>query len=269
MDAGSAPARSVIRLLGVPFRPVSMPSLMLHLGRWIENRTGAYVCAVCASSLVDASRDPRFLDALVHSDVNLPDGAPVAWALSALMGSRQERLAGPSVMEEVLHQAHERGYRVALYGSTPEIQAAVVERIERECPSATVALALSPPFRTLGRDEEDALVEDLRASRPDLVLVSLGAPKQEIWMHRHAAQLGVPAIGVGAAFEYHTGAIRRAPPCMQRMGFEWSYRLMQQPRRMAYRFGRTLPVFAWRASLQIVSHRLRGLVSRRENRRIA
>lgn len=242
-----------VELLGVPFRPVSMASFLSQLERWIATGQGAYACAVCASSLVDASRNPAFLDALEHADANLPDGAPVAWALSALFGRRQERLAGPTVMREVLELASLRGYRVLLFGSTPELQAALANRIRMEFPGAPVAACISPPFRPLSREEDAAMVRRIHDSRPDIVLVSLGAPKQELWMRRHAAVLGIPAIGVGAAFEYNIGAIRRAPQWMQKSGLEWAFRLGQQPRRMGYRFASTLPLFALRATSQVIS----------------
>jgi N-acetylglucosaminyldiphosphoundecaprenol N-acetyl-beta-D-mannosaminyltransferase len=156
-------------------------------------------------------------------------------------------------MTEVLHLAALRGYRVLLYGSTPEIQAALVSRVQRECPTVTFADCISPPFRELSSGEEDALARRIRQSRPDVVLVGLGAPKQELWMRRHARELGAPAIGVGAAFEFHIGAIRRAPHWMQKFGLEWAYRLAQQPRRTGYRFASTLPLFAWRATVQVAS----------------
>ena len=238
------------------FRPVSMASFLSQLEWWIASGQGAYACAVCASSLIEASRSPALLDALVHADTNLPDGAPVAWALSILRGHRQERLAGPTVMLEVLRLASRRGYRVLLFGSTPEIQKALANRIRIDFPGAAIAACIAPPFRSLSPEEDGALVRRIHDSRPDIVLVSLGAPKQELWMRRHAATLGIPAIGVGAAFEFCIGAIRRAPQWMQRSGLEWAFRLVQQPRRVGYRFASTLPLFAWRATLQVLSKRL-------------
>lgn len=246
----SSPA---VELLGVPFRPVSMASFLSQLERWIATGQGAYACAVCATSLIEASRNLAFLDALQHADINLPDGAPVAWALSALYGRRQERLAGPTVMGEVLQLASLRGYRVLLFGSTPEVQAALACRIRNEYPGATVAACISPPFRLLSREEDGEFVRRIRDSRPDIVLVSLGAPKQELWMRRCDAVLGIPAIGVGAAFEYHIGAIKRAPRWMQKSGLEWAFRLVQQPRRTGYRLASGLPLFVLRATSQVLS----------------
>jgi len=248
---------SPVELLGVPFQPVSMASFLDELDTWIAKGQGAYVCAVCATSLIEASRNPALLDALWQADVNLPDGAPVAWALSALYRHRQDRLAGPTAMVEILGLASRRGYRVLLFGSTPEIQRRLSSRIRMEFPGVMLAGCISPPFRRLSREEDAEVMRQVHEARPDVVLVSLGAPKQEVWMRQHAADLGVPAVGVGAAFEFHVGAIKRAPRWMQKSGLEWAFRLVQQPRRMGYRFASTLPLFAVRASSQIVRERLR------------
>jgi N-acetylglucosaminyldiphosphoundecaprenol N-acetyl-beta-D-mannosaminyltransferase len=239
-------------ILGVPFLTLSLEALLSRLDTWIATRRPVYICAVCASSLIEASRDPEFLSALCAADLNLPDGAPVAWTLSRLSGVRQERLAGPSVMLRLLELASDRGYKVLLYGSTPGIQAAVVSRIARDYPRVVVAGTISPPFRSLTDDEDRGICRRIRESSADLVLVSLGAPKQEIWMRDHRETLAIPLFGVGAAFEFYVGRIRRAPLWMQRAGLEWSYRLLQQPRRVGRRFATTLPVFAWRVARQLV-----------------
>jgi N-acetylglucosaminyldiphosphoundecaprenol N-acetyl-beta-D-mannosaminyltransferase len=233
-----------------------MGSFLSELECWIATGQGAYACAVCATSLIEASRNPALLDALRHAAINLPDGVPVAWTLSALYGRRQERLAGPTAMMAVLELASSRGYRVLLFGSTPEVQAALADRIRIEFPGATVADCIAPPFRPLSSAEDSAIIRRIRDKSPDIVLVSLGAPKQELWMRRHASVLGIPAIGVGAAFEYYVGVIRRAPQWMQRSGLEWAFRLVQQPRSLGYRFASTLPLFALRATAQVISRSL-------------
>lgn len=254
---GELDSSPTVELLGVPFRPVSTESLVAEIEGWVAARRGAYVCAVCAHSLVEASGNPEFMRALLRADINLPDGMPVAWALTRLMGRRQERLAGPAAMLTLLELAHLRHLRVLLYGSTPGVQRSVAELISQDYPGTVLADCISPPYRPLSESEDAAMCNRIRKAKPDVILVSLGAPKQEVWMSRHRDVLGAPAVGVGAAFEYNIGMISRAPRWMQRAGLEWSYRLVQQPRRVGLKMASTFPVFAWRTLGQLARDELR------------
>lgn len=241
-----------ILVQGVPFKPSTISSFLTWLDSVVRDRRGAYVCQVNASSVVQASRDPAFMRALRHADVCLPDGAPIAWAVSWLTRSPQSRLAGPDVMLEVLRHARERGYRVLLYGSTDETLERLRKRLRAAYPGLLLVDAISPPFRALTAAEEVVMCHRLRRARPDLVLVGLGAPKQELWMQAHRKELGALLLGVGAAFDFHSGQVRRAPRLLQRVGLEWAHRLIQEPRRLWKRYATTLPVFAWRLLKQVV-----------------
>lgn len=251
-----------VDLLGVPFTPVTMDDVFSELESCLSRRRGAYVCAVCATTIVDASKDAVLMRALTEADINLPDGAPVAWAISRLTGHSQSRLAGPNVMLDVLAYMDPRAQRVVLYGSTETVLKQLSDRIGVEYPGVVIAAAISPPFHELAPEEDEAFCERIRASRPAVVLVGLGEPKQEKWMHAHCADLNSLLIGVGAAFEYNAGLMRRAPTWVQDAGFEWLYRLVHQPRRTGSRFARTLPVFAWRLGLQLSHQVIRNILQR-------
>lgn len=242
---------------GVPFRPLTLTGFLTWLDERVAEHQGAYACAVNASSVVQASRDPAFMQALRGSDVNLPDGTPVAWAVSWLAHVRQPRLPGPDMMLEVLGRARERGYRVVLYGSTEATLERLQERLRAAYPGLAIVDAISPPFRDLTADEEAATNDRIRRARPDVLFVGLGAPKQEIWMQAHCRQLGTVLFGVGAAFDFHAGLVRRAPPLLQRAGLEWAHRLAQEPGRLWKRYATTLPVFAWRLLKQVLCRRAR------------
>jgi len=246
-----------VTVLGVPFRPLSAAALLAWMDSCIAEHRGAYVCAVNASSVVQCSSDPRFLQALKEADVNLPDGAPVAWAVSQLARRRQPRLAGPSVMLMMLGRAQARGYRVLLYGSTDQVVGLLQKKLEARYPGLAIVDAISPPFRPLTDSEDAELCDRIRRARPDIVFVGLGAPRQEMWMRAHRDALDAVLVGVGAAFDFHAGVVRRAPPLMQRLGLEWLYRLLQEPRRLWKRYATTLPVFVWRVSRQLASERIK------------
>jgi N-acetylglucosaminyldiphosphoundecaprenol N-acetyl-beta-D-mannosaminyltransferase len=243
-------------LLGVPFLPQSAASFLDWLDSRIAEHRGAYVCAVNSSSMVQLSSDPRLLEALKTADVNLPDGAPVAWAVSRLAHRHQPRLAGPAIMLAMLGRAQAKGYRVLLYGSTDRVLQLLQDRLQARYPGLAVVDAISPPFRSLTDAEDADLRERIRRAKPDVVFVGLGAPRQEMWMLAHRDSFDAVLVGVGAAFDFHAGVIRRAPPLMQRLGLEWFHRLMQEPRRLWKRYATTLPVFAWRVGRQLLSERL-------------
>jgi N-acetylglucosaminyldiphosphoundecaprenol N-acetyl-beta-D-mannosaminyltransferase len=255
----SVPAGDVIQVsvLGVPFRPLSEDSFLAWVDECVAQHRGAYVSAVNASSVVQSATDPAFAQALRDSDVNLPDGTPVAWAVSKLARFRQARLPGPAMMLLMLGRAQARGHRVLFYGSTDPVLELLQQRMKARFPDLTIVDAISPPFRPLSRSEDEQLCERIREGRPDIVFVGLGAPKQELWMRAHRNSIGAVLVGVGAAFDFHAGVIRRAPPWIQRLGLEWLFRLVQEPRRLWRRYATTLPVFVWRVSRQLVSQRVK------------
>ena len=249
---GRSERRDTCDVLGVPFARIDMDGVIETTLHWVRERRSAYVCAVCASSIEDSRRDPLFAEALQSADLNLPDGAPVAWGMSALGVHGQERLSGPSVMVSVLEAAERHGLRVLLYGSTDEILDLLSVRLSAQYPALHLVGAISPPFRALTYDEDERMIEYIDRLCPDVTFVALGAPRQEQWMLAHRGRVPGVMFGVGAAFEYNAGLIRRAPAVMQSMGLEWAFRLAQQPRRMFVRFARTLPAFAMRLTSQVV-----------------
>ncbi len=203
-----------ISVLGVPFRLLSVDSFLAWVDECVAQHRGAYVSAVNASSVVQSMTDQEFAQALRESDVNLPDGTPVAWAISRLARHRQPRLPGPAVMLHMLGRAQARGHRVLFYGSTDHVLQLLQRQMKALFPGLAIAGAISPPFRPLSRSEDDRLCEQMRGARPDIVLIGLGAPKQEIWMHAHRDSLEAVLVGVGAAFDFHAGVVRRAPAWM-------------------------------------------------------
>lgn len=243
----------------MPFSPIRMESLLAWLDSQIAQRQAAYVCAVNTSCLVQASRDAAFLQALREADMNVPDGAPVAWAVGRLGRTSQPRLDGPSVMTAALSRAQARNYRVLLYGSSEEVLRRLRRRLAAHYPDLAVADAISPPFRPLTRSEDTAMSQRIRNAAPDMILVGLGAPKQEIWMHEHRDAFDAVMIGVGAAFDFHAGVIKRAPPSLQGLGLEWAYRLAQEPRRLWRRYATTLPEFVVRLACQLALQHQRRL----------
>lgn len=159
-------------------------------------------------------------------------------------------------MTRLFELGEQDGLTHYLFGSTPAVLDALQVSLREQHPHARIVGAVSPPFGKVSDDRALQDVEDIRRAGPDLVWCGLGAPKQELWMNRYASLLAPAiAVGVGAAFDFHAGAKRRAPVWMQRSGLEWAHRLGSEPRRLAGRYLRTNSEFLVRAALEIASSR--------------
>lgn len=216
------------------------------------------VCFTNAHSLVTARQDAALARALAGAQMCLPDGAPVAWLLGRVLGHAQPRVSGPDLMWAYLEQAAATGEAVFLYGGSPSTLAALQDRLGRALPALRIAGAVSPPFRPLQADEDQAMVESINASGARTVWVGLGCPKQELWMHEHLGRIRPVMLGVGAAFDFHAGSLARAPRWMQAAGLEWLHRLLQEPRRLWRRYLHTNAAFVGAAAAQLLKRRPAG-----------
>ena len=189
--------------------------------------TGGYVCLCNVHVLTLALRNADLHAALTHAWKRYPDGAPVAWLQRRAGRATAHRIGGPDLMPRVIDLGRERGLRHYLLGSTDEVLSEVHTAVEAAYPGAEVVGRHSPPFDGTGHREA---LDAIRAARPDVVWCALGAPKQEVWMHRSAPLLpGILLVGVGAAFDFIAGSRTRAPKWMQHTGFEWLHRLASEP----------------------------------------
>jgi N-acetylglucosaminyldiphosphoundecaprenol N-acetyl-beta-D-mannosaminyltransferase len=219
---------------------------------------GGYVCLCNVHVLVSAQRNRALRSALREAKFVFADGQPVAWLQRRHGVATAARVAGPDLMSEVLDRGRDFGLRHFLYGSTPDVVDGLAERLAEEHPGLELAGAIAPPFG-IERADEIADLARIRATRPDVVWCALGAPKQELWMHRAARALS-PAlvIGVGAAFDFLAESKTRAPEWMQRSGLEWFHRLASEPRRLAGRYVRTNSEFVVRAGFELARGALRA-----------
>ena len=244
-----------MRVLGVPLAVASLNADGDAVIASTLAGASAYVCAVNVHSTMEASRDAELMHALQCADLNVPDGVPIVWGMRALGAPEQTRVFGPTLMWEVCRRAAESDIPIALYGSTDETLAALQVTLAQAFPGLRIADAISPAFRPLTDEEDAVMVARLNASGARIVFVGLGAPKQEKWMAQHRGRVQAVMLGVGAAFDYHAGNIRRAPVWMQHAGLEWLYRLIQEPRRLWRRYLFNNPAFLIRLGVQILRER--------------
>ncbi|MDX1622635.1 MAG: WecB/TagA/CpsF family glycosyltransferase [Gemmatimonadota bacterium] len=236
--------------------PVDMEAALRRIEGWIAGREPNYVCVSGVHGVMESQRDPELRTIHNRAGMVTPDGMPLVW-LSRLAGFREvERVYGPDLMLACCERSVERGWRHFLYGGAEGVPELLTERLEERFPGIEIAGAYSPPFRPLTEEEDAAVVERIDAANPDIVWVGLGTPKQERWMDAHVGRLGAPVlIGVGAAFDFHTGRKRQAPGWMQRAGLEWLYRLLSEPRRLGRRYCVNNPLFVWSVLLQVLGVR--------------
>jgi N-acetylglucosaminyldiphosphoundecaprenol N-acetyl-beta-D-mannosaminyltransferase len=220
-------------------------------------RDAAMVISVCnVHSVMSARSDPKLAAALNGSDIATPDGVPLVWALRWTANPEQERVYGPDLMRFALVDEDGRQWRHYLYGSTDNTLTALVDSITTIAPNAQIVGRTAPPFRPLSDDEQEQHLEAIRDSGADVVWVGLGMPKQELWMYSVQKQLpGVALIGVGAAFDFLAGNVKEAPGWMQRVGLEWLYRLLKEPRRLWRRYAWNNPAFVVLLARQILTNR--------------
>ena len=247
-----AEVRRTDRVIGVSIDVLGWDQAVARIAAWGMQRASRVVCICNVHSVVTARQDPAFAQALEQADLATPDGAPVAWMLRRLGHAGQARINGPDLMWRCCADAAARGLSVYLYGGTDEVLARLQQRLRAAFPGLQIAGAASPPFRALTADEDAAAVAAINASGAGVVWVSLGCPKQELWMHAHRGRVQAVMVGVGAAFDYHAGTMPRAPLWMQQAGLEWLHRLGSEPRRLWRRYLVTNTLFVLAAARQLL-----------------
>jgi N-acetylglucosaminyldiphosphoundecaprenol N-acetyl-beta-D-mannosaminyltransferase len=203
----------------------------------VRRGAGGCVFTPNVDHVVLADEDDEFRAGYARASLSLADGQPIVWA-SRLVGlPLPEKVSGSDLVWPLMEWAARERWRVYLLGGAPGVAAEVAERFRREL-GVDVVGTDSPVVSVAGPDAEtDAALDRLRAARPDLVLVALGSPKQERWIHRNLERLAPAlAIGVGASLDFLAGRARRSPRWVSRMGMEWLYRLAHEPRRLAGRY---------------------------------
>ena len=227
-------------LLGSRIDSLSWEQALSRITGWAQSGgsdASRIVCVCNVHSLVTARRDPALRTALHDADLCVPDGAPLAWLMRRQGWPEQQRISGPELMQLLLSEAERLQLPVYLLGGTFDTLQKLRARLRNKLPRLLLAGQYSPPFRELSNEDNRQILRMIETSGARLVFVGLGCPKQEKWMAQQRGKLPAVMIGVGAAFDYHAGTLRRAPPAWQHAGLEWLYRLAMEPVRL---FGRYL-----------------------------
>jgi N-acetylglucosaminyldiphosphoundecaprenol N-acetyl-beta-D-mannosaminyltransferase len=204
-----------------------------------------FTVAVCpVHSVMEGNADRAFAAVLNHMDLAVPDGQPVRWTMRWTgQAALEERVYGPTLMLHVLAGAEKRGLPVFFYGSRQRTLELLRARMLERFPALEIAGMAEGLYRNGTEKEREENARRIASSGAKVVFCGLGCPRQEWWMFHQRDAIGVPLIGVGAAFDFHAGLVKQAPPWMQRRGLEWAFRLSREPRRLLGRYASSNPAF--------------------------
>lgn len=213
----------------------------------IQQHKSAYIVAANVHVVMTAHWDRRYRQVLAHAEIVTPDGMPLVWGLRSLGMKQQHRVYGPDLMLAWCDRAATENFSIYLFGATTETLQQLEQNLKLRFPNLAIAGKHAPPYFELDApDFEQQLAADIRLiaqSGADVVLVALGCPKQEFWMNYAQPSLTAVMIGVGAAFDFHSGQVAQAPRWMMAIGLEWLYRLTQEPMRLWQRYLINNPYF--------------------------
>jgi N-acetylglucosaminyldiphosphoundecaprenol N-acetyl-beta-D-mannosaminyltransferase len=232
--------RRLLVVLGVPIDDLTMEEALDRLEVFIRQgrQTGKchQVATVNADFVIKSLRDPELRYLLQDADMATADGMPLVWGARLLGVPLAGRVTGADLVPALAARAAEKGYSLFLLGAGPGVAARAAQVLKEQHPGLQIAGVLSPPYGSV-LEMSPQVAEEIRKADPDVVLVAFGNPKQEKWIGMYGRDLGAPVmIGVGGTLDFIAGSMRRAPDWMQRLGLEWLYRLLQEPRRLWRRY---------------------------------
>jgi N-acetylglucosaminyldiphosphoundecaprenol N-acetyl-beta-D-mannosaminyltransferase len=239
-------------VIGFPVASAAFEQQVEAILHWSKRNLSKVVCVANVHMLTEASWDTRLADVLQSADLVTPDGMPLVWMIQLLKRAPQDRVAGLDLMLAVCKQAEADGVGVFFLGSEEGILAKMRLRLNQEFPNLRLLGMESLPFRPLTAAEDAAVIDQVNQSGAGIVFLSLGCPKQELWMAQHQGQIKAVMVGIGGVFPLYAGIYRRAPAALRASGLEWLYRLVQEPRRLWGRYSRTIPPFMWMALQQLL-----------------
>ena len=224
------------KILGTNINVTNMDDTIGYLFSHLEEMRGQYICVSNVHTTVMAYRDPEYQNVQNSAAMALPDGQPLSMVSRRRGYKDARRVPGPDLMPEIIERGIKHGFRHYFYGSSDETLSRLKEQLLKSFPDMQIAGMYAPPFRSLTVAEDEDVINQINDTHPDFVWVALGAPKQEKWMYEHREKINGIMLGVGAAFDFTAGTVKRAPMWMQKACLEWLYRIGQDPKRLMPRY---------------------------------
>jgi N-acetylglucosaminyldiphosphoundecaprenol N-acetyl-beta-D-mannosaminyltransferase len=243
-------------ILDIPICNLSFDRQIDAIVNWARDRQSKMVCVANVHMLIEARQNSDLAKVLRHAALVTPDGIPLVWMLK-LMGAKQaQRVAGMDILLATCQRAAQAQISIFLLGSTPDVLGKIHQRLTTEFPRLKIAGTNSPSFGSIDPTVDLNTIQIINNSGAGIVFVALGCPKQELWMAKYQDKIQAVTIGIGGVFPVYAGTLKHAPKFIRSAGFEWLFRLIQEPRRLWKRYASTIPIFIWLALKQIVKNKV-------------
>lgn len=230
-------------IIGLNINIGSYLEALYHVMQYAQSRTSGYVCFANVHMIIEAHKHAEFKKLVNNSTFTFADGMPLVFALKKLNNIIQERIAGIDFMHDAIKECERKKLSVFIFGSTKLVLDSLMEALLKQYPDLLIGGSASPPFKELTESENMNYIHQINSSGANLILVSLGCPKQETWMSKYSNHIDGILLGVGAAFEIHANLKDRAPLWLQKIGLEWFFRFIQEPGRLGKRYFQTNSLF--------------------------
>ncbi len=224
-----------VKILNLEINKEPLPIILNRISTLLTNGEKFYVCVPNAFVAVQANHDPELLNIINNAHIVIPDGMPLVWYSKTFKSKLPARIDGFKFFYEFSKLANQKGYSYYFLGAESEdILIRIKERLDKEFKNIEVKGLYCPPFmENFSNEVNDLIVEKINRAKPDILWVGLSAPKQEKWIYENFGKLDIKmAAGIGAVFNFYSGAVKRAPIWMQRVGLEWLFRAFSEPKRL-------------------------------------
>jgi N-acetylglucosaminyldiphosphoundecaprenol N-acetyl-beta-D-mannosaminyltransferase len=244
-----------VSIWDVPFARVTMQGSLDFIDRWVNAHRrravpSGYTVTANLHYVMLHHEHPRISEVTRAASLIVADGMPIVWRSKLGSKALPERVAGADMIYDIARLSAAKGYRLFLFGAAEGVAQQAAERLTQLFPGLQIAGSYTPPFRALSETEELEMIQQIRDTQPDIVLVALGQPKGELWVLDHYQRINAAMmIQVGASFDFIIGKVHRAPKLFQTIGLEWLYRALSEPKRLVPRYAqnfRFLAQMIWR-----------------------
>jgi N-acetylglucosaminyldiphosphoundecaprenol N-acetyl-beta-D-mannosaminyltransferase len=233
-----------IRFLNIDIDNISMEETITKIEELIKKRVPSMVITPNAHHIDILRNDELFKEIYKNAAIVLPDSTAILWASRLFGRPLKERVPGSDLLPAFCQVAAKKNYTLFFLGAGPGIAKKAADILTRKNPGLTISGTYSPPFGFEHDEEEnEKTVSMIRECKPDVLFLGLGSPKQEKWSWNHKDKINVPVIiGIGAGFDFISGKVKRAPLWVQKIGMEWFFRLVQEPKRLWKRYLKGNPI---------------------------
>jgi N-acetylglucosaminyldiphosphoundecaprenol N-acetyl-beta-D-mannosaminyltransferase len=241
--------------IGTNVDAITYTELFQQCDLWLQDKQAKskHVACVNVNCAVESYLDPEIAKIFDRADISGADSMPFVYWIKLLTGQECDRLYAPDIILKLCERSLESNYRLYLYGGAEGVPEKMQSFLETKFPGINIVGAYSPPFRQLTPAEDREICDRINQTHPDFIIVGLGSPKQDKWMQAHLESIpGTVMIASGAAFDFFGGTINQAPILIQKSGFEWLFRLFQDPKRLWKRYTLYNVIFVWMFLLQLV-----------------